>query len=241
MSRTRKRPLVGPFRKPPGRRLLISVLAGWYLLACGACGPKSPLDQLSRAGPLSASFAVSEFFSPSGDMGDGAVPGPLTTDINENCKERPVGARGDCYRFTYVPSTQLWAGVYWQYPSNNWGTQHGWPIEQRTDQAGVTLPIFTTVRFKAASNVELDALGSAMPVQFIVGGINGGFQYSDAFKFNLFKTDVSTEWKDYAIDISGIPLSSVIGAFCWVTNYPPNTDPATVPPHVLYLDDVVWE
>ena len=204
------------------------------------CGPASPLAHLGHTGPLDGPFAVSEFFSPSGHMGDGAVPGPLTVDIDENCKERPPGARGDCYRFTYVPSTQLWAGVYWQYPSNNWGPQPGWPLAQRADDGG-TLPVFTTVTFQAASNVELDALGNALQVRFIVGGIKGGFQYSDDFQFSLFKTDVSTTWKAYSIDISGIPFESVIGGFCWVTNYPMNTDPKAAPTHVLYLDDIVWQ
>jgi hypothetical protein len=206
----------------------------------GACGPGSPLDHVGHTGPLDASFAVSTFFSPSGYMGDGAVPGPLTADINENCKERPPGARGDCYRFTYVPSTMLWAGVYWQYPSNNWGTQAGWPLAQRADEGG-TLPIFTTVKFQAASNLELDATGNALQVLFIVGGISGGFMYSDDFVFHTFKTDVSTTWHQYSIDISGNPFSTVIGGFCWVTNYPMFTDPATAPVHVLYLDDIVWE
>jgi hypothetical protein len=219
-------------------RIMFACLASGSLTACG---PKSPLDHLGHTGPLDEPFAVSQFFSPSGHMGDGAVPGPLTLDINENCKERPAGARGDCYRFTYVPSTQLWAGVYWQYPSNNWGTQHGWPLAQRADGMGGTLPVFSSVKFKAASNVAPDATGSALSVQFIAGGINGGFTFSDEFKFSIFKTDISTEWKDYSIDISGVPFSTVIGAFCWVTNYPMNTDPSTAPTHVLYLDDIVWE
>jgi hypothetical protein len=219
-----------------GRIMFACLVSG--LLA--ACGPRNQVDYLVHKGPLSEPFAVSQFFSPSGHMGDGSVAGPLTLDIDENCKDRPPGARGDCYRFTYVPSTQLWAGVYWQYPANNWGTERGWPVAQRADEAGI-LPVFSTVKFKAASNVEPDALGNAMPVQFIVGGINGGFAYSDEFKFSLFKTDVSTEWKDYSIDISNVPFTTVIGAFCWVTNYPMNTDPATAPAHVLYLDDIVWE
>lgn len=210
------------------------------LVLLSACGPGDPLDQLGHTGPLDGPFAVSDFFSPSGDMGDGAVAGPLTTDINENCKERPAGARGDCYRFTYVPSTQLWAGVYWQYPSNNWGTQAGWPLGQRVTDMG-TLPVFTSVKFQVASNVAADDLGNALQAQFIVGGINGGFQHSDAFKFSVFRTDVSTSWQQITIDISGIPFESVIGAFCWVTSYPMNTDPATAAPHVVYLDDIVWE
>lgn len=205
-----------------------------------ACGPVSALDRLGHTGPLDQPFAVSQYYSPSGFMGDGAVPGPLTADINEKCKERPPGARGDCYRFTYVPSAQLWAGVYWQYPSNNWGTQAGWPIAQHVVD-GATLPVFTTVRFQAASNLDLDPLGNGLQVQFIVGGINGGFAHSDDFKFSIFKTDISTTWKQYEIDISGIPFASVIGGFCWVTNYPMNTDPTTAPVHVLYLDDIVWE
>ena len=234
-------------RTTPSRRAASLRLASVaFVSLLDACGPGSPLDRVGHTGPLDTSFAVSTFFSPSGYMGDGAVPGPLTADINENCKERPPGARGDCYRFTYVPSTMLWSGVYWQYPSNNWGTQAGWPLAQRVDDGGTlpgggNLPIFTTVKFQAASNLEVDALGSALQVQFIVGGINGGFMYSDEFKFSKFTTDVSTKWNQYSIDISGIPFTTVIGGFCWVTNYPMFTDPTTAPVHVLYLDDIVWE
>ncbi len=225
----------------PWRRLCERIATVCFAAsALAACGPKSQVALLGHTGPLAEPFAVSEFFSPSGHMGDGAVPGPLTLDIDENCKDRPPGARGDCYRFTYVPSTQLWAGVYWQYPSNNWGTEHGWPVAQRADEAGV-LPVFTTVKFMAASNVPADASGNALSVQFIVGGINGGFAFSDDFKFSTFKTDISTEWKAYSIDISGVPFSSVIGAFCWVTSYPSGSDPQALPAHVLYLDDIVWE
>src|SRR4051812_23912395 len=84
-------------------------------------------------GPLTSTFAVSDIFSPSGFMGDGANPGYLTVDFHqENCKQpRPVGAQGNCYTFTYYmdPKANLnWAGVYWVFPTNSWGARPGYNI-----------------------------------------------------------------------------------------------------------------
>lgn len=59
-------------------------------------------------------------------MGDGAIPGRLLVDINENCKQpRPPNAQGDCYRFSYTPGDVKWSGAYWVSPANNWGTVPG--------------------------------------------------------------------------------------------------------------------
>jgi hypothetical protein len=91
-----------------------------------ACGPPDEEDR-AHSGPINGPFVVSKHFTPSGLMGDGAIPGRVTVDINNSgCKKpRPPGAQGDCYRYTYLVGDVKWAGSYWVFPSNNWGTVPG--------------------------------------------------------------------------------------------------------------------
>jgi hypothetical protein len=104
-----------------------------------SCGPTAEEDR-ARAGPIEGPFIVSNFFTPSGLMGDGAVPGRLTLDINTNCKKpRPPGAQGDCYRFFYKPAEVKWAGAFWVAPANNWGTVPGHDMVGPVDK-GVANP-----------------------------------------------------------------------------------------------------
>lgn len=95
-----------------------------------ACAPDLSNNSLSP-GPLEGSFAVSDFFSPSGFMGDGAVRGLLTQKRDEDCQPRREDARGSCFHFTYRPGEEGWSGVYFQYPANNWGSSAGRAVEDR--------------------------------------------------------------------------------------------------------------
>jgi hypothetical protein len=107
---------------PSLTRLTAALLSTACLVACG---PPAEEDR-AKSGPIEGPFVVSNFFTPSGLMGDGAVPGRLTVDVNKNCKKpRPPGAQGDCYRFFYKPADIKWAGAFWVSPSNNWGTVPG--------------------------------------------------------------------------------------------------------------------
>ena len=63
-------------------------------------------------------------------MGDALTEGVV--DVAKTCSDpRPAGAVGNCYEFTYTPladpGAQKWAGVYWQYPQNNWATSPARP------------------------------------------------------------------------------------------------------------------
>jgi hypothetical protein len=110
------------------------------------CGPTNPETLVEDPGPLSQTFAVSDHFTPSGFMGDGEYMGKLIMDVNnEYCKERPPGAQGYCYRFTYWEGPKDWAGVFWVHPANNWGTRPGRAIVGRN---------FKQVRFKIATNYD---------------------------------------------------------------------------------------
>jgi hypothetical protein len=248
-----------PFQLPLSAHPIVLLLGSCAALACG---PSNEASRISDPGPIHIPFAVSDYFSPSGDMGDGEHAGYLTTDINENCLDRPDGARGDCYRFTYTlhaPGDLLWAGAFWAYPANNWGTRRGRRID-----APATGPL-PQVAFYAAASPETAQIYAAAKVDlaptFLVGGIQypealAGYPYKDKFKELSYPT-LTTEFQRFTIPFvedferpkpagcdtcPGVPAyDEVIGAFGWALAFPPGTDPTNAEPIVLYVDDIVWE
>lgn len=126
-----------PLCRPPAR-VFASALA--LLVAPLGCGPGALEDNVERPGPIEGSFAVSRFFTASGYMGDGEKPGFLLGSVDEGCLPRPAGAEGSCYRFDYKVGPTKWAGVFWQFPANNWGSRPGRKVATR----------FSKVRFAAA-------------------------------------------------------------------------------------------
>jgi len=232
------------------------LLALLLSFAAVACGPPNAAAGLADVGPIEGPFLVSDYFTPSGYMGDGQFAGRITASINSNCKERPDNAQGDCYRFIYKPGDKLWAGVYWVYPSNSWGAYPGrWvsgPVDLGNGQRG-----YNSVTFSVATDLPLfqtDPPQEPTSANFLAGGIDGAasvppLPYADTtcldgdcepFKAQRGAT-LSTDWQTVTINLSGKPLTSVIGAFAWVTSYPSNTDPTAVPPKVIYIDNLVWE
>jgi hypothetical protein len=154
------------------------VAAKLYLaLLLAGCGPSDEAER-AKVGPIEGPFVVSQFFTPSGLMGDGAVPGRLTVDINERCKvPRPPGAQGDCYRFVYQPGAVKWSGVYWVAPANNWGTSPGrdvkGPVEMGvadpTKPGSPPLRGYNRLRFSMAS----EPLEAQTTIQFWGGRLDG--------------------------------------------------------------------
>jgi hypothetical protein len=217
-------------------QLTRAFLAAALAVSVTACGPTSELERVPNPGPLQGPFYVSSEFAPSGHMGDGQNPGHVTAEISENCKERPANAGGDCYRFFYTPGQELWAGVFWVYPANNWGTRPGRTL----------VGPYTRVRFYAAAEPRPDSSdptgASGLSAQFIAGGIRELGPFRDRFQARSDSAlRLTPNWQQVTLDISGQDTSSVIGAFAWVTNYPPNSDPAAQVPTVIYIDDIVWE
>jgi hypothetical protein len=148
-----------------------------------SCGPP-PENERAQSGPIEGPFVVSDYFTPSGFMGDGATPGRLTVDINQRCKTpRPPGAQGDCYRFHYkppppgAPHKEDWAGAFWVFPANNWGTQPGrnviGPVDlgvPNPDKPGSpNLRGYHYVRFSYA----MEPLPNPTDINFWVGKLDG--------------------------------------------------------------------
>jgi hypothetical protein len=207
------------------RRALGLIALSTAIAGCGADKLTTPITTTPDSGAPAATslpLTVSDFFAPSGYMGDGATPGAVTVDTTACKMPRPTGAVGDCYAVTYTPGSLAWAGVYWQYPANNWGAAPGKQIE-----AGAT-----KVSFFAAGKTGGEV------VQFLSGGENDGtLPYHDAFKVMQTVT-LTTTLSPVTIDLTGHAYDTgVLGAFAWLVTAPAGS----TAPIAFYLDAITWE
>jgi len=212
-------------------------------LLLAACSPKAGAPLAPPAG----AFTVSDYFAASGAMADGdgkSAPGMITTNQYDGgtCgdKKRSAGARGHCFTFDYVPGPNLFGGVYFQYPANNWGSEPG--LSVHADKLG-------KVSFKYAV-----ADGNQTMLRFGIGGIGypthtdadlaQGLTHSDQFVGGDVAPTATSDWTAMSLVIppAQIPnITNIIGAFAWYAAYPMGSDFTTLPPTTLYLDDLVYE
>jgi exo-beta-1,3-glucanase (GH17 family) len=115
-----------------------------------------------------------------------------------------------------------WAGVYWQEPPNNWGTDAFWA------GSGFDLSDYSRLLFWARAD-------KPCTVQFEVGGISGPYGDSLAFPRSI-NAQLTTDWQEFEIDLDGADLTHIIGGFAWVTNWDTNPNGTT-----FYLDDIRFE
>lgn len=194
-------------------------------------------------GPLDSTFAVTDVYTPSGFMGDGATFSHLYMDVNAKCQQpRPANAKGYCYTFTYYKDTSpagvSWAGVFWVFPANNWGTRRGHAIDTTK---------FHQIRYSASVEFpqplpELAGMGlQGENPNFFYGNIKG-FENQDAVGGRIFPA-VSTQLTPYSIPFPDVnptsPNDSLIGAFGWSVAFPSWADPKS--PLVVHVDDIVWD
>jgi hypothetical protein len=199
-------------------------------------------------GPLTSQFVVSDIFSPSGFMGDGATPGYMTVDFDvAHCKQpRPPGAQGYCYSFTYFmdPTHNLdWAGAYWVFPTNSWGAYPGYAIQSQN---------FQQVRFWAAIDMPTPATAAGGGTTFfngIAGGIDGNGFYGPnctngprdfsrcthvdkvrAQEVYEIGKDIGPDFKQFHISLAGQPATDeLVGAFAWSMNFPSDSCTCSIP------------
>lgn len=160
---------------------------------------------------------MSSLFYPSGWMGD-------TNDIEYAANSADSAHSGpDAIKIHYSAektSGMGWAGIYWLYPDNNWGTFDD----------GRDLSEYTHLTFWVKGAV------GGEKVEFKVGGVDG--TYRDSL-FPFLTTGVltlSTEWEEHSIALTGADLSRVMGGFCWVSAAAQNPSGCTI-----YLDDIYYE
>jgi hypothetical protein len=248
-------------------RLLALRLALFGAVAASGCLPQ--LNDPDR-GKLTSTFAVSDYFTPSGFMGDGALEGFLTLDAagpnDPGCMQpRPAGARGNCYAFTYYanPNSQKpWAGVYWVFPANSWGSRPGYAVDSTK---------FKQLSFYAAVDSPTPTTNSGGIFSFfngIAGGINGKGHYGPSEHDDLINaegnfqigTDIVPQMKQFHVDLSNQQAATeVVGAFAWSVDFPSDSCTCSVAGHgavdckssggalncptpmKIYVDDIVWD
>ena len=162
--------------------------------------------------PTSLPFAVDGWYVPSGFMGDAETFGNVTVVDNACDGARAGEANGVCRQFTWVQGSLPWAGVFWQYPDGNWGTQPGLAVPS------------------GATEVTFWAWGASggEEVKFISGiGDVDGFAAETSF---LTLTTTATE---YSLPLSSVTIGAeVAGAFGWVIETGENVS--------FFVDDIQW-
>ena len=160
--------------------------------------------------------AKDNHYIPSGWMGDyGDIK------MNDQAADNPHSGTSSI-QFIYTAKksqNQGWSGVYWQNPSNNWGNKKG----------GFDLTGMTKLTFWARG-----AKGAEVLQKVMVGGIKG--TYPDTVSIEEGPIELTSDWKQYTVNLVGKDLSYVNGAFGWATTADLNPEGAT-----FYIDDVKFE
>ena len=196
------------------------------LVSVVACGPTA---SSTFAGPLPVPFTVSDYFGPTGYLGDGASAQDVTvvTMVNNACPTRSPSPVGDCYSVTYtqgsVDATQGYAGVLWQYPLNNFGAYPG-----HTVTPGATLVSGFIRGASGGEKVSLEVGGTDDPT----------LPYHDSISVMGSAMTLTTDWQPFTIGLPG-SYGQVLCGFGWIVKaVPPGT--ADAPPVVFYLDGIAW-
>lgn len=155
-------------------------------------------------------------FIPSGHMGD-----IHTIVLDPRCDQgQKFGKNCTKVKFDFTLSDQ-WAGIYWQYPENNWGDLPGYQL------IGVKKLTFWAKGKNGGEKVE-----------FKVGGIGSSDKkFRDSLPLQTTGlVELTSEWKQYEIPINSSNLESVISGFCCVTNWYNNRSSCE-----FYLDNIQYE
>ena len=112
-----------------------------------------------------------------------------------------------------------WMGIFWQQPANNWGEKKG----------GFNLTGAKKLTFWARG-----AQGGEKIAEFKMGGITG--EYSDTDSVTMGPIELTKEWKQYTLDLSGKDLSNIIGGFCFAMSKEDNPNGC-----IFYIDDIIYE
>jgi exo-beta-1,3-glucanase (GH17 family) len=152
-------------------------------------------------------------FYPTGWMGDTSG-----LDLDLEYPSNPHSGQ-TCIRLDYTPGgTQGWAGIYWQTPEGNWGNRPG----------GYDLGGASALSFWARG-----AQGGEM-VEFGVGGIAGEYHDSLWPAHTTGPLRLSTEWREYRVDLQDVDLHHIVGGFYVVMSSGQVSGEETT----IFLDDI---
>ncbi len=195
--------------------IAVLIIAG-YAVAAFAADAEAPAGKAKEFMVYSDKNARDNHYVPSGWMGDyGDIK------MNDQAADKPQAGTSSV-EFTYSAKksqSQGWAGVYWQNPPNNWGTNKG----------GFDLTGMTKLTFWARG-----AKGGEVIQKFVIGGIKG--TYPDSASIELGPVELTDTWKQYTIVLAGKDVSYISGGFGWVTTADLNPEGCT-----FYVDSIKFE
>jgi exo-beta-1,3-glucanase (GH17 family) len=116
-----------------------------------------------------------------------------------------------------------WSGIYWLEPSNNWG----W--DPTLQGKGIDLSEYSHLKLWARAE-------QSCSIKFLVGGLDG--PYGDSLKSPREKVvQLTQQWQQIEIDLSGADLSYIIGGFAWIADWSMVQNESCT----FYLDDIRFE
>jgi hypothetical protein len=156
--------------------------------------------------------AGKDLWVPSGYMG-------ANSDISMDlaCAEKPHDGATACTKVTFGGRAGTWGGVVWQSPQDDWGLKAG-----GFDLTGAT-KLVVWARGKDG--------GEKVKFGFGVLGKDKPFPDSDKGETEFTLT---TDWKEYDLDLAGKNLSDIKTGFEWATS-------GSGSPVVFYLSQVHYE
>lgn len=162
---------------------------------------------------------ISDYYFPSGWMGDyqDITYKPVSTVVPALDKEL---SSIEIQYSARESNSKGWSGIYWQYPENNWGD----------NPSGYNLSGFSHLTFWARGQQGGER------AEFKIGGITGSYPDSLQPVLSTGIQTLSTEWKQYSIDLSGKDLSHTIGGFVWVSSRNENPNGC-----IIFLTDIQLE
>jgi hypothetical protein len=223
----------------PLRLQILAALAFWASLLAAYGSLTAALFaqvQVARDDPFyiyrDAGMPGTNHYVPSGLMGD-------TGDIvvNEGWSTNPYSGKTSI-RIQYDPKLKgpskcdnyappcRWAGVYWQEPANNWGTN------EKFKDSGYDLSEYTVLKFWAKTDTHCE---EKCLVKFTVGGIDE--RYGDSLKSGRsVEAHLSDKWCPFEVDLRNAKLHHIIGGFTLSVaqrDYPQGI--------TMYLDEIRFE
>jgi hypothetical protein len=136
--------------------------------------------------------------------------------LDPKCATQPHSGK-TCLRCDFT-DTQGWGGVVWQSPAGDWGDLAG----------GFNLTGAKKLTFWARGQKGGET------ITFLFGLFPREKRFFDTASGKLDKVALTTEWKQYEIDLAGKDLSRIKSGFAW--SLASSGEPIT-----FYLDDVQYE
>jgi hypothetical protein len=201
-----------------------------------ACLPAPNTDTLP--------FAVDDQYATSGYEGDAVYAGAITLMHDTTCSgdRSSANAVGACHTVLYtllpygqpIGSTNMttmgWAGVAWQYPANNWGTQPGYAIP----------PGATSVSFSARGAAGGEAVTFWVGGTGVGTGANPDAPCTDPLSAQV-RVSLTTKWTKHTIPLSGPYAPAVLAGFGFTVSMSDQPNAMQTQAITFYVDDIRWQ